>query len=258
MLVAIDIGNTNILIGMIDPNGSILSQHRISTVDFLDENQASKNIFLDLIKQFNPIVDYDFTIASVVPEVLEKIKSILLENHISPNILNSTDQILGMKIDIDKPSELGTDRIINAIAANNEYDVPLIVIDFGTATTFDIIDSSGAYKGGLICPGIKLSIKSLNVDTAQLPLIKLKRTSKVVGRDTNSAIESGIYWGYVSLVEGLIDKIKNEMNFNNCTVIGTGGLSHIFKEDIKKINYFNDELTLKGLYLINNKINEKK
>ena len=163
-----------------------------------------------------------------------------------------------MKIDIDKPNELGTDRIINAIAANDEYDAPLIVIDFGTATTFDIIDSSGTYKGGLICPGIKLSLKSLNNDTAQLPLIDLKKTINVVGRDTKSAIESGIYWGYVSLVEGLIKKIKNEMSIENFTVIGTGGLSHIFKEDIKEINYFNDELTLKGLYLINNKINDKK
>ena len=162
-----------------------------------------------------------------------------------------------MKIDIDKPSELGTDRIVNAIAAVDEYKAPLVVIDFGTATTFDIIDSDGTYKGGLICPGIKLSIKSLNSDTAQLPLVDLKRTSAVIGRDTKSAIESGIYWGYVSLVEGLIEKIQSEMGLEEFTVVGTGGLSHIFREDIKKINYFNDDLTLKGLYSINKKINGK-
>ena len=234
MLIAIDIGNTNILIGIINSKGVITSQHRISTLDFLDSGKKS------------------------VTDALTQIKSILTDNQILPNILNSTDEILGMKIDIDKPNELGTDRIINAIAANDEYDAPLIVIDFGTATTFDVIDSSGTYKGGLICPGIKLSLKSLNNDTAQLPLIDLKKTMNVVGRDTKSAIESGIYWGYVSLVEGLIKKIKNEMSIENFTVIGTGGLSHIFKEDIKEINYFNDELTLKGLYLINNKINDKK
>ena len=258
MLIAIDIGNTNILIGTINSKGVITSQHRISTLDFLDSGKKSVSAFSDLIDDLDSISDYDFIIASVVPDALTKIKSILTHNQILPNILNSTDEILGMKIDIDKPNELGTDRIINAIAANDEYDAPLIVIDFGTATTFDVIDSSGTYKGGLICPGIKLSLKSLNNDTAQLPLIDLKKTMNVVGRDTKSAIESGIYWGYVSLVEGLIKKIKNEMSIENFTVIGTGGLSHIFKEDIKEINYFNDELTLKGLYLINNKINDKK
>ena len=208
MLIAIDIGNTNILIGIINSKGVITSQHRISTLDFLDSSKKSVSAFSDLIDDLDSISDYDFIIASVVPDALTQIKSILTDNQILPNILNSTDEILGMKIDIDKPNELGTDRIINAIAANDEYDAPLIVIDFGTATTFDVIDSSGTYKGGLICPGIKLSLKSLN----------------------------------------------NE----NFTVIGTGGLSHIFKEDIKEINYFNDELTLKGLYLINNKINDKK
>ena len=257
MLVAIDIGNTNILIGIIDSKGLIQNQHRISTVDFLNKEKSTlielDNIFNDL----NSISDYNFIIASVVPEACNHLNQKLKEINVSANILSSTDKILGMKIDIDKPSELGTDRIVNAIAAVDEYKPPLVVIDFGTATTFDIIDSDGTYKGGLICPGIKLSIKSLNSDTAQLPLVDLKRTSTVIGRDTKSAIESGIYWGYVSLVEGLIEKIQSEIGLEECTVVGTGGLSHIFREDIKKINYFNDDLTLKGLYSINKKINGK-
>ena len=257
MLVAIDIGNTNILIGIIDSKGLIQNQHRISTVDFLNKEKSTlielDNIFNDL----NSISDYNFIIASVVPEACNHLNQKLKEINISANILSSTDKVLGMKIDIDKPSELGTDRIVNAIAAVDEYKAPLVVIDFGTATTFDIIDSDGTYKGGLICPGIKLSIKSLNSDTAQLPLVDLKRTSTVIGRDTKSAIESGIYWGYVSLVEGLIEKIQSEIGLEECTVVGTGGLSHIFREDIKKINYFNDDLTLKGLYSINKKINGK-
>ena len=257
MLVAIDIGNTNILIGIIDSKGLIQNQHRIFTVDLLNKEKSTlielDNIFNDL----NSISDYNFIIASVVPEACNHLNHILKKINISANILSSTDKVLGMKIDIDKPSELGTDRIVNAIAAVDEYKAPLIVIDFGTATTFDIIDSDGTYKGGLICPGIKLSIKSLNSDTAQLPLVDLKRTSTVIGRDTKSAIESGIYWGYVSLVEGLIEKIQNEMGLEECTVVGTGGFSHIFREDIKKINYFNDDLTLKGLYSINKKINDK-
>jgi type III pantothenate kinase len=257
MLVAIDIGNTNILIGIINSEGLIQNQHRISTVDLLNKEKSTlielDNIFNDL----NSISDYNFIIASVVPEACNHLNHILKEINVSANILSSTDKVLGMKIDIDKPSELGTDRIVNAIAAVDEYKAPLVVIDFGTATTFDIIDSDGTYKGGLICPGIKLSIKSLNSDTAQLPLVDLKRTSTVIGRDTKSAIESGIYWGYVSLVEGLIEKIQSEMGLEECTVVGTGGLSHIFREDIKKINYFNDDLTLKGLYSINKKINGK-
>ena len=257
MLIAIDIGNTNILTGVIDTEGKIESQQRISTKAFLGKEKFALSEFIHLIN-INKSLKCDYIVASVVPSVLSELEIIFKEYKIIPKIIKATDPVLGMRIDIDKPEELGTDRIINAVAAYADYGGPLIVIDFGTATTFDIVDSTGAYKGGLICPGIQLSLKSLNSDTAQLPLIDLKRSTNIIGKDTKSAIESGVYWGYVSLIEGLIEKISIEMNLNNWTIIGTGGLSHIFKKDIKKINYFNDDLTLKGLYLINNKYNDQK
>ncbi len=256
-MILIDIGNTNIVFA-VRSNNLLKKIIRINTYQ---NNNNLKNLINTITMDYLATKKIDNNkvaiISSVVPSLNTVFINTLKQNSIKGFIIKSRDimPFLNIKYNL---KEIGADRIANSIAIIKNKITNSIVIDFGTATTFDIIDSSGTYKGGLICPGIKLSIKSLNVDTAQLPLIKLKRTSKVVGRDTNSAIESGIYWGYVSLVEGLIDKIKNEMNFNNCTVIGTGGLSHIFKEDIKKINYFNDELTLKGLYLINNKINEKK
>lgn len=257
MLIAIDIGNTNILIGTIGENGHIHDQHRISTNNFIENKESTHSDFVELLKIKNHD-NNEFIIASVVPNALTQISAIFNQYQVLPKIIKTTDPILGMKIDIDKPEELGTDRIINAVAAYEEFGGPLIIIDFGTATTFDIVDSAGTYKGGLICPGINLSIKSLNSETAQLPLIDLKSTPIIIGRDTKTAIESGIYWGYVSLIEGLIEKVSNEMQFSTWTVVGTGGLSHIFKKDIKKINYFNDDLTLKGLYLINEKYNEQK
>ena len=257
MLIAIDIGNTNILIGTIGVDGDIHDQYRISTNDFIENKESIHSDLVESLKIKNND-NNEFIIASVVPNALSQISAIFNQYQVVPKIIKTTDPILGMKIDIDKPEELGTDRIINAIAAYEEFGGPLIIIDFGTATTFDIVDSVGTYKGGLICPGIKLSIKSLNSETAQLPLIDLKSTPIIVGRDTKTAIESGIYWGYVSLIEGLIEKVSNEMQFSTWTVVGTGGLSHIFKKDIKKINYFNDDLTLKGLYLINKKYNEQK
>ena len=161
MLIAIDIGNTNILIGIINSKGVITSQHRIPTLDFLDSSKKSVSAFSDLIDDLDSISDYDFIIASVVPDALTQIKSILTDNQILPNILNSTDEILGMKIDIDKPNELGTDRIINAIAANDEYDAPLIVIDFGTATTFASSMKSKACKGNLLNILVTDSLASL-------------------------------------------------------------------------------------------------
>jgi|TARA_B110000967_G_scaffold210020_1_gene269591 type III pantothenate kinase len=258
MLIAFDIGNTNVLVGEIDDDGSILRQTRIETSKILVDKSNAQLQLLSLIKKLSIISDNTAIIASVVPQVLKIIVIMLESKSINFNIIKSTDTIIGMKVELDKPEELGADRIVNSFAAFNEYKTSLIVIDFGTATTFDIIDSIGVYKGGLICPGIKLSIKSLNIETAQLPLIELKRVSKIIGTSTKSAIESGIYWGYVSLVEGLISKIKIEMEIPDCIVVGTGGLSHIFKEDIKEINYFNDDLTLKGLYQINRKINDQK
>ena len=224
MLIAFDIGNTNVLVGEIDDDGSILRQTRIETSKILVDKSNAQLQLLSLIKKLSIISDNTAIIASVVPQVLKIIVIMLESKSINFNIIKSTDTIIGMKVELDKPEELGADRIVNSFAAFNEYKTSLIVIDFGTATT----------------------------------LIELKRVSKIIGTSTKSAIESGIYWGYVSLVEGLISKIKIEMEISDCIVVGTGGLSHIFKEDIKEINYFNDDLTLKGLYQINRKINDQK
>ena len=130
------------------------------------------------------------------------------------------------------------------------FKPPLIIIDFGTATTFDVIDTESSYIGGLICPGVNLSIQSLANNTAKLPLIKFKKVDHLIGQDTRTAIESGLYWGYVSLVKGILSKLKLKKEFIEAKVVATGGLSSIFENDIENIDYFEPDLTLKGLNII--------
>ena len=165
-------------------------------------------------------------------------------------ISRSEDSLI--KVDVDMPDEVGVDRLINSYAGLNLYNGPLIIIDFGTATTFDLVNSSGSYIGGIICPGVNLSIQSLAHNTAKLPLIEIKKVEKLIGKDTTSAIESGIYWGYVSLVGGLIDRLKKQNGFKDANIVATGGLSGMFRDDLSQIKNYEPDLTLKGLNIIYN------
>ena len=195
----------------------------------------------------------DCFVSGVVPDTIVSLLNFLKKN-LNLNIVEIDNEYLKglINIDVDKPSEVGVDRLINSYAGLHLYQCPLIIIDFGTATTFDIVDSGGSYSGGIICPGVNLSIQSLANNTAKLPLIEIKKVDKLVGKDTTSAIESGIYWGYVSLVGGLINRLKEQNGFKDAQIIATGGLSGIFKRDLSQIQYYEPDLTLKGLNIIYN------
>jgi type III pantothenate kinase len=155
----------------------------------------------------------------------------------------------GFAINVDNPNEVGADRLLNAMAGHRRFGGPLIVVDFGTATTFDVVDAAGAYIGGVICPGINLSIEALHQAAARLPRIGIGRPQSVIGRSTVPAMQSGVYWGYVGLIEGLLNRIMGEFG-SRMTVVATGGLSALFAEGTTMIQHIEPDLTLDGLRLL--------
>jgi type III pantothenate kinase len=252
MHILVDIGNTNILFGKFN-NLDLIEQLRIETEIFDKDVSSVESKTYKKINNFIETDCVDCFISGVVPDTILSLIN-FMKNYQELNIVEIDNEYLGdlIKIDVDKPNEVGVDRLINSYAGLNIYNGPLIIIDFGTATTFDLVDSSGSYIGGIICPGVNLSIQSLAHNTAKLPLIEIKKVEKLIGKDTASAIESGIYWGYVSLVGGLIDRLKKQNGFKDANIIATGGLSGMFRGDLSQIQHHEPDLTLKGLNIIYN------
>ena len=263
MILTIDCGNTNTVFALYAINKEIkqLSSWRIDN----DSNRTADLYFPWLLTMFE-ISKFEIksvtgvSIASVVPETLVNIKS-LIKKYFNVKTLVVNDNILdlGIKVNIDNPKEAGADRLVNSYAAEKLKISPAIIIDFGTATTFDIVGKDGSYNGGIIAPGINLSLKALYLATASLPKISLRnledKNSSIIGTNTISAMESGIFWGYVSMIEGLIEKIKSVKKYNDYKVVATGGLSNLFKKSLKNIDLIVDDLTLIGLVklYLNNK-----
>jgi len=153
-------------------------------------------------------------------------------------------------IDIDKPEEVGADRLINALAVICYYQTPAIIIDFGTATTFDVVSTPNHYDGGVIAPGINLSLEALQRAAAKLPMVDIAKTDKVIGKNTRGAMQSGVYWGYISLIEGIVSRIEFERSYYSKTksfIIATGGLAPLFAGGTDIIDTIDQDLTLKGL-----------
>ena len=252
MHILVDIGNTNILFGKFD-NLDLVEQLRIETEVF---DKDVSRVDSKTCKKINNFIENDCVdcfISGVVPDTILSLIN-FMKNYQELNIVEIDNEYLGnlIKVDVDKPNEVGVDRLINSYAGLNLFNSPLIIIDFGTATTFDLVDSSCSYIGGIICPGVNLSVQSLAHNTAKLPLIEIKKVEKLIGKDTSSAIESGIYWGYVSLVGGLIDRLKKQNGFKDANIVATGGLSGMFRGDLSQIQHYEPDLTLKGLNIIYN------
>ena len=189
-------------------------------------------------------------IASVVPDVNFNLVTLCRRYcHTDPLVVGEKGVTLGTHALVDRPEEVGADRLVNTVAAHDRYQGPLIVVDFGTATTFDVVDRDGNYCGGVIAPGINLSLHALEMAAAKLPSIRIRRTERVIGKDTVSCMQSGIYWGYIGLVEGLVGRIKTEFGAAMRT-IATGGLAPLFDGATDAIDQVDPDLTLWGLRLI--------
>jgi type III pantothenate kinase len=249
MLLAIDAGNTNIVFAVHDGE-NIRAEWRAVTKTARTSDEYA--VWLSQLLTLEGLSFADLTdaiIATVVPATLFDLRA-LCRTYLKcePIIIDSTLD-LGIGINADRPSAVGVDRLCNAVAAHERYKGAVIVVDFGTTTNFDIVAENGDFDGSVLAPGANLSVEALHQAAAMLPRVAIHRVQKVIGRDTVPAMQSGIYWGYVGLIGGLIERIKAEYG-RPMTVVGTGGLAHLFKPDIPAIDHIDPDLTVRGIVLI--------
>jgi type III pantothenate kinase len=252
MLLCIDVGNTNVVFALVN-GGETLHRWRIST----DRNRTADEYMVWINELFgldglDRAVVHAAIIATVVPPTLFQLQHLCRKYFsVEPMVVGAAGVNLGIAIDMPNPSEVGADRLVNAVAANDQYRGELIVVDFGTATTFDYVSADGVYKGGVIAPGINLSVDALFMAAAKLPRVAVEPPASglAVGRSTVEAMQSGIFYGYVGLLEGLVARIKSQIG-KPMTVVATGGLATLFDRHTDAIDHVDGDLTIRGLSLI--------
>lgn len=247
MLLAIDVGNTNTVFALHDGERFIsewrCNTESVRTADqyfvWLNQLMLHGGLSTDLIE--------DVVISNVAPATLFNLR-VLCDRYFDtrPLVVGKEGCELPVEIRVDNPSEVGADRLVNTVSAFTEYGPNLIVLDFGTATTFDVVGQDGAYVGGVIAPGINLSLEALKNAAAHLPHIDITQPQQVVGTNTVACMQSGAFWGYVGLIEGICARISAEKE-REMTVIGTGGLSPLFARATPIIKHVDGDLTVRGL-----------
>lgn len=252
MLLAVDVGNTNIVFAMFE-GGEMRTRWRIATDPRRTGDEYA--VWLIQLMQIEGIAREAVTsmiVSSVVPRARHNLDVLARKYfNVEPLFAGEGKAAWQIAIDVEEPRSLGADRAVNAIAAHAKYPGDLIVIDFGTATTIDHVDGNGAYKGGIIAPGINLSLDALVSNTAKLPRIAIEapRTDSVIGRNTEDQMLIGVYWGYVAMLEGLIARMKAQIG-RPATVVATGGLAVLFDKHTSIFNAVDADLTLQGLAMI--------
>jgi type III pantothenate kinase len=252
MLLAVDAGNTNIVFALFE-GGEVRARWRIATDPRRtgDEYAVWLTQLLALEGLDRSAVD-QVIVSTVVPRALHNLEVLSTKYFgVEPLIAGRAPVEWGMDLDVDEPQNLGADRAVNAIAAHALHEGDLIVVDFGTASTFDWVDYRGAYKGGIIAPGINLSLDALVNAAAKLPRIAIEApaTNSVVGRNTVDQMNIGIYWGYVAMIEGLVARMKAEIG-RPAKVIATGGLAVLFEQHTNVFDAIEPDLTLRGLAML--------
>ncbi len=250
MDLVIDIGNTQTVVGLIE-GGKLLYNWRLSSTLLRTEDEKWA-----VISSFFKDIDFDYkknidgiAISSVVPNITIVFDR-LVEKYFKKKALHITSSLkLGMEILYENPNAVGADRICNAVAGKEKYGYPLIILDFGTATTFDCIDLNGNYMGGVISPGIESAASVLHHKAAKLPKIELEFPDKIIGTNTDESMQSGIMYGIVEMIEGLVNKISVEMQ-SKPKVVATGGLASIISTKTDCIEVVDSELNLAGIYSI--------
>ncbi|GLQ34763.1 type III pantothenate kinase [Amylibacter marinus] len=249
MLLAIDVGNTNSVFALHDGT-EFIAQWRCETNvgRTADEYFVWLNQLIELAGINAKITRA--VISSTVPRVVFNLR-VLTDRYFDcrPVVVGRAGCVLGIDVRVDEGTTVGPDRLVNTIGAYNRYGGDLIVVDFGTATTFDVVDHDGAYIGGVIAPGVNLSMQALHERAAALPHIDVAQPEKVIGTNTLACMQSGVFWGYVGLVDGICTQIRAE-HPRPMKVIATGGLSTLYERGTRVIDQIDLELTLHGLYLI--------
>jgi len=247
MLLAIDTGNTNTLFAIHDGKDWVV-EWRIATDPARTADEYAVWFYQLMDMQGMKFSDLDTcVISTVVPQSLFNMRNFARRHlKVKPIIVGDEEVEIGVGVRTDNPKEVGADRLVTALGATKKYKGNLIIIDSGTATTFDIVSEDKHFEGGIIAPGINLSVKALHEAAAQLPRIAIIKPNKVVGKNTVEAMQSGIFWGYIGLIDGLVRKIIEE-DGRDFTVIGTGGVASLFQGASETIQHYDSNLTIDGL-----------
>jgi type III pantothenate kinase len=250
MLLCIDAGNTNIVFAVHDGE-AIRAEWRAVTETTRTADEYAVLLSPLLTFQGLSFADIDTAIiATVVPAALFDLRQFCRRYlNCEPLVVGDPNVDLGIEVKTDRPQAVGADRLVNAVAAHATYKGALIVVDFGTATTFDIVGENGDYEGGVIAPGVNVSAEALHQAAAMLPRVAIGRTQNVIGKDTVPAMQSGLFWGYIGLIEGLVTRIREEYG-KPMKVIGTGGLATPFHRQTEAIDHLDPDLTIRGLVMI--------
>jgi type III pantothenate kinase len=252
MIFVFDVGNTNIVLGLYE-NDELKHHWRIHTSREKTEDEYGM-LILDLFRHVNINKEQieGIIISSVVPPIMFALERMCLKYFNQRPLIVGPGIKTGLNIKYENPREVGADRIVNAIAAIHEYDSPLIIVDFGTATTYCYINEKKQYMGGAIAPGINISTEALYTKAAKLPRIEIAKPEGVIGKNTVNAMQAGILYGYVGQVEGIVKRMKEQSSIEP-TVIATGGLANLIAAESNVIDHVDPFLTLKGLLLIYDK-----
>ena len=257
MILTLDVGNTN-MTGGVFYEEELIATFRITTK--IPRTSDEYGMMLCNLLQQNKIQPEqikDAIICSVVPDVMHSLASAMIKYlNIKPIIVRPNLET-GLRIALPNPQQVGADRIVDAVAAYELYGGPVLVLDYGTATTYDLVDASGAFIGGITAPGIGISAKALWEDAAKLPKIEIAKPENVIGNDTITSMQSGLVYGQIGQAEYLIRKVKEESKLDNIKVVATGGLGRIIAEGTDAIDIYDPNLTLKGIYLVYKKQDRK-
>lgn len=257
MVLVVDVGNTNITFGVYN-NKELLTTFRLMTktprtsdefgvliTELLSKNSINKDKIEGAI------------VASVVPNVMHSLLGGIKRYIIEKLIIVGAGIKTGIKIVTENPKEIGSDRVVDAVAAYELYGGPVLVIDFGTATTYDLVDEKGCFCAGITAPGIKISAKALWEDTARLPEIEIKKPASILAQETISSMQAGLVYGQIGQAEYIIKSVKKETGYDNLKVVATGGLGRIIVPETDMIETYNSSLTLEGLRIIYEKNNRQ-
>lgn len=250
MLLVVDVGNTNITLGVFDGE-ELNGTFRMTTK--LPRTSDEYGIELRQLIECQGLKSTDITaiiVASVVPDVMHSLGSAMIKYFgIKPMVVSAGIKT-GIRIATENPKQVGADRIVDAVAAYTIYGGPVIVIDFGTATTYDIVGPDGTFEGAVIAPGIRTSAQALWGQAAMLPAIEIKKPASIMGKETISSMQAGIVYGQIGQVEYIVKKIREESGYLDAKVVASGGLGNIIAKETDYIDYYDPQLTLKGLKMI--------
>lgn len=250
MLLAIDCGNTNTVFSIWDGH-RFLATWRTAT----DWNRTADQYYVWLstlmsLQKIDAVID-EVVISSTVPRVVFNLR-VLCSRYFDcrPLVVGKPECRLPVEVRVDEGTQVGPDRLVNTVAGYDLFGGDLVIVDFGTATTFDVVAADGAYIGGVISPGVNLSVQALHQAAAALPNVDVTQPERVIGTNTVACMQSGIFWGYVGLIDGMVKRIRGELK-RDIKVIGTGGLAPLFQQGEHLFDHFEDNLTMHGLTVIN-------